>query len=233
MTSSMSDQVAINYLHAFLERHPTRRFMKGEIIIFQGEAPRCAYVVKTGTVKAYNLSIEGDEKPVAFYSDDSVFPAPWVYGKMSNAIYYYEAFTPTVELYTIDRAEFVEFIRKRPELLYQELERSITEQLSGSMRLNALQHSRASDKLLYTLHYLALSHGRDNGDQTLEITLDLKHQDFANLTGLTRETAATELNKLKRLGVITYGKGVPYSLSLKRLMQILNDQFIADISIET
>lgn len=228
----MSDQVAINYLHAFLERHPTKIFNKGEIIIFQGEAPRSAFIVKSGTIKAYNLSIEGDEKPVAFYSPDSVFPAPWVYGRMSNAIYYYEAFTSSAEVYIIDRDEFVDFIRKRPELLYQELERAITEQLSGSMRLNALQHSRASDKLLYTLHYLALSHGQDKGSQIVEITLDLKHQDFANLTGLTRETAATELNKLKRLGVIKYGKGVPYSLNLKRLMQILNDQFIADIEIK-
>ena len=227
----MSDQVAINYLHTFLERHQTRQFNKGEIIIFQGEAPRSAFVVKSGTVKAYNLSIEGDEKPGAFYSGDSIFPAPWVYGKMSNGIYYYEAFTAKVEVYVIDREEFVSFIRKRPELLYQELERAINDQLSGSMRLNALQHSRASDKLLYTLHYLALSHGRENGSQGIEITLDLKHQDFANLTGLTRETAATELNKLKRLGVIKYGKGVPYSLNLKRLMQILNDQFIADIDI--
>lgn len=228
----MADQVAINYLHTFLERHTTRTFKKGEIIIFQGEAPRSAYVVKSGTVKAYNLSVDGDEKPVAFYSDDSVFPAPWVYGKMANSIYYYEAFTPTVEVYLVDRNEFVEFIKKRPELLYQELERALADQLGGSMRLNALQHSRASDKLVYTLHYLALSHGKAQEDNTVEIVLDLKHQDFANLTGLTRETAATELNKLKRQGIIHYGKGEPYKLDLRRLAQVLNDQFISDIELK-
>jgi CRP-like cAMP-binding protein len=226
----MSDQVAVNYLRTFLERHHTRTFKKGEIIIFQGEAPRYAYVVKEGTVKAYNLSVDGDEKPVAFYSADTVFPAPWVYGKMPNAIYYYEAFTPTVEVYSIERAEFVEFIKNRPELLYQELERALSDQLGGSMRLNALQHSKASDKLIYTLHYLALTHGKPGRNQKkVEITLDLKHQDFANLTGLTRETAATELNKLKRQGIIDYGKGKPYCLDIKQLVQALNDQFIADI----
>jgi CRP-like cAMP-binding protein len=225
----MSDQVAINYLRAFLGRHPTRNFKKGEIIIFQGEAPRNAYAIKSGTVKAYNLSVDGDEKPVAFYSDDSVFPAPWIYGKASSSIYYYEAFTPDVEIYVIDRKEFVDFIKKRPELLYQELERALADQLGGSMRLNALQHSKASDKLVYTLHYLALSHGEPARNQNVEINLDLKHQDFANLTGLTRETAATELNKLKRTGIIDYGKGKLYSLDMKRLMQVLNDEFIADL----
>lgn len=221
----------MSYLHAFLDRHATRTFKKGEIIVFQGEAPRSAYVVKKGTIKAYNLSVDGDEKPVAFYSEDSVFPAPWVYGKMPNSIYYYEAFTPSVEVYVLDRAKFIEFVKKRPELLYQELERVLADQLGGSMRLNALQHSRASDKLIYTLHYLALSHGKPGRGGRIEIQLDLKHQDFANLTGLTRETAATELNKLKKKGIIDYGKGTAYCLDMKRLNQVLNDQFVSDLDV--
>lgn len=225
----MTDRVATNYLRAFLDRHPTRSFKKGEIIIFQGEAPRSAYIVKSGIVKAYNLSVSGDEKPVAFYGTDSIFPDAWVYGKMASAIYYYEAFTQEVVLYTVDREELTGFIKGRPELLNQELERYLINQLGMSMRLNALQHSRASDKLLYTLHYLALSHGKQIAPQKVEITLDLTHQDFANLTGLTRETAATELNKLKRSRVITYGKNTPYRLDFARLMQLLNDQYIADL----
>lgn len=225
----MTDKVATNYLRAFLGRHPTRTFKKGEIIIFQGEAPRSAYAVKSGIVKAYNLSVSGDEKPVAFYAEDAIFPDAWVYGKMANAVYYYEAFTSEVSLYTINRDTLIDFIKGRPELVAQELERSIIAGLGMSMRLNALQHSRASDKLLYTLHYLALSHGDPIGERKVRISLDLTHQDFANLTGLTRETAATELNKLKRTGVISYGKNMPYQLDLQRLMQLLNDQYIADL----
>jgi len=226
----MTDRVAENYLHTFLERRPVKTYKKGEILIFQGEAPRSAYVVKTGTIKAYNLSVSGDEKPVAFYSKDNVFPANWVYGKVASAIYYYEAFSPEVEVYVIDKHEFVTFIKKSTDLLYQELERLLNDQLGVSLRLNALQHSRASDKLIYTLHYLALTHGKPSTkDGEIEITLELTHQDFANLTGLTRETAATELNKLKKQSIIDYGKHKPYTLSLKKLMQVQNDQFIADL----
>jgi CRP/FNR family cyclic AMP-dependent transcriptional regulator len=227
----MSDQMAVNYLRAFLDRHLVRNYKKGEIIIFQGEAPRSALIVKKGIVKAYNLSVSGDEKPVAFYSHGTAFPAAWIYGKVPSAIYYYEAFTPDVEVYVVERDEFVKFIKKSPDLLYQELERLLDDQLGGSIRLNALQHSRASDKLIYTLHYLALTHGQPVDDQ-IELTLGLTHQDFANLTGLTRETAATELNKLKKQGVIDYGKHLPYRLNLTKLMQLLNDQFIADIKLD-
>jgi len=228
----MIDTSATNDLHAFLEKYPTKLFRKGEIIIFQGEAPRSAYVVKSGVVKVYNLSVGGDEKPVAFHTADTVFPSPWVYGKMSNAVYYYEAFTPQVSLAVLSREEFVAFIKSKPELLYLELEHYLIDQLGKSMRLNALQHSRASDKLLYTLHYLALNHGKTIAPQKIEITLHLTHQDFANLTGLTRETAATELNKLKHDGVIDYGKRTAYRLDLGRLVNLLNDQYITDLQIK-
>jgi CRP/FNR family cyclic AMP-dependent transcriptional regulator len=227
----MTDKLATNYLRSFLDKYPTRTFKKGEIIIFQGEAPRGAFVVKKGTVKAYNLSVSGDEKPVAFYGVDAVFPRPWVYGKLSSAMYYYEAFTSEVELSLVNREEFVAFVKSRADVLYQELEFNLVDQLGSSMRLNALQHSRASDKLLYTLHYLALSHGKEIAPQEIEISLELTHQDFANLTGLTRETAATELNKLKHRGVISYGKNSPYRLYLAKLMQVLNDQYISDLEV--
>ena len=229
----MPDRVAANYLKTFLDRQPVRKFKKGEIIIFQGEAPRHAFAVKTGTVKSYNLSVGGDEKPVGFYEGGNVFPSSWVYGKTPGSIYYYEAFTPEVEVYLIDRRTYMNFIKKSPELLYQEMERLMSDLLGSTMRLNALQHSRASDKLIYTLHYLALTHGEPADKGVIEITLDLTHQDFANLTGLTRETAATELNKLKRQGIISYGKRVPYKLNLTLLMQKVNDQFIADIQPST
>lgn len=225
----MSDQVAINYLHLFLERHPIRTFRKGEVIIFQGEEPRTAFVIKSGTVKSYNLSVNGDEKPVAFYAPDSTFPASWVYGQTASSLYYYEAFTPEVQVYAIDRAEFVSFIKKRPELLFQELQHVLSDQIGATLRLNALQHSRASDKLIYSLHYLALSYGRPVQDNKAEIQLELTHQDFANLTGLTRETAATELNKLKKQGIIYYSKSSPYRLDLAKLTKRMNDQFLADV----
>jgi CRP/FNR family cyclic AMP-dependent transcriptional regulator len=224
--------VSATRLMTFLENSPVRTFKKGEIIIFQGEAPRSAYVVKAGVVKAYNLSVNGDEKPVTFYDQGEVFPASWVYGKMPSAVYYYEAFTDSVSVYTVNREDYVNFIKSDPGLMFQQLEHSVTDQLGTSMRLNALQHSRASDKLIYTLHYLALSHGRTVGPQHMEIMLDLTHQDFANLTGLTRETAATELNKLKHQGVISYSKHTPYQLYIDKLMSLLNDQYIADIQIK-
>lgn len=216
----------------FLSKYTLRSFKKGEIIIFQGEAPRSAFVVKSGVVKAYNISVNGDEKPVGFYTSDDTFPGAWTYGKTPSAIYYYEAFSDDVSLYCVPRTDYVDFIKAHTDIMFAELERYVVDHLAKSMRLNALQHSRAGDKLIYTLHYLALSHGKQVGPHLVEITLHLTHQDFANLTGLTRETAATELNKLKHLGIITYGKHTPYQIRLDKLANMLNDQYIAELELK-
>lgn len=217
-------------LTTFLQQYTVRTFNKGEIIIFQGEAPRSAYVVKEGVVKTYNLSVNGDEKPVGFYTQNDSFPGSWLYTKTPSAIYYYEALSDEVKLYAVPKDDFVRFIQSNPACMYKELQRYVADQLAKSMRLNALQHSRAGDKLLYTLHYLALSHGVPVRDKIVEVSLYLTHQDFANLTGLTRETAATELNKLKRDGVITYGKGKPYRIDLAKIASRLNDQYVAELN---
>lgn len=215
----------------FFKSCPMKSYKKGEIIIFQGEAPRSAFAVKSGVVKAYNLSISGDEKPVKFHTINDAFPGSWIFGKVPSSIYYYEAFTPNVILYYFNKNDYIDLIKQDKELLFGELDRYVSDQLGTSMRLNALQHSRARDKLVYTLHYLTLSHGRQVKEQQMEIVLDLTHQDFANLTGLTRETTATELNKLKSLGVISYSKNSPYTLYLDKLMAMLNDEYISDLKI--
>jgi CRP/FNR family transcriptional regulator len=225
----MADE-RVRHLEAFLPHYTVKSFRKGEIIIFQGEAPRSAYVIKGGIVKSYNLSANGDEKPIGFHTSLSVLPVAWVYEKVSSAMYYYEAFTD-VELYAVPREEYVSFIGRNPALLFAEFNKFVDDSVGQAMRLNALQHSRASDKLIYTLHYLCLSHGRTVDPHVIEIQLELTHQDFANLTGLTRETTATELNKLKSLGIISYGKHTLYRVQLNKLTKVLNDEFLAELNI--
>lgn len=215
----------------FLQQFATKKYRKGEIILFQGEAPRSGYAIRRGIIKAYNLSTAGDEKPIAFYGPGSVFPSSWIFGMVPSAIYYYEAFTD-LEVYTFPPDEYMNLIRGDASLLFKELNKYVMDEVGKTMRLNALQHSRASDKLIYTLHYLALSHGRTLKPNLLEITLTLTHQDFANLTGLTRETTATELNKLKTAGIINYGKHSPYRIDIAKLNAALNDQFIADLELK-
>ena len=61
--------------------------------------------------------------------------------------------------------------------------------------------------------------GNDTDDKT-KITVPLTQQDIANLLGLTRETVATELKKLKDKGYVYYDKWqfVVYTDKIAELM---------------
>ncbi|MEI9913853.1 MAG: Crp/Fnr family transcriptional regulator [Candidatus Saccharibacteria bacterium] len=215
----------------FLKSYTLRTYKKGDVIIFQAEAPRYAYVIDSGIIKAYNLTINGDEKPVAFYKAGDFFPGAWVFSEIASATFFYEAFTATVNVYCVERDDFIKYLKSDSDLMFKYLVHQSSDELSQSMHINALQQSRASDKLLYILHFLALSTGATPSGQELELKINLTHQDLANLTGLTRETAAVELNKLKKQGLVSYGPGKPYCLHLDKLNALANDRYLQELTL--
>ncbi len=217
-------------MHNFLKSFPLRTYKKGDVIVFQAEAPRFAFVINSGIVKAYNLTLNGDEKPVAFYKQDNIFPLAWVFSQISSATFFYEAFTKQVSVYAVDRDQLVDYLKDNPKLLFDVMSRQVSEELSQSMHINALQQSKASDKILYILHFLAVSTGQHPVGDVLVVNIQLTHQDLANMTGLTRETTAVELNKLKKLGLINYGPGVSYRIYLNKLTALANDRYLQELT---
>jgi CRP/FNR family cyclic AMP-dependent transcriptional regulator len=212
----------------FLERFPLIKRGKNQILLFQGEAPRFAHIMKSGIVKTYNVNGQGIEQLVSFQDSLDVFPFTWVWGKAPSALYYYEALSDC-EIYCVPRDNYLEFIESDPLLMADEIKKYAHHEVGHTLRLNALLNLKARDKLVHTLHYLAQTHGRPMTGNMVKINLGLTQQDFANLIGITRETAATELNKLKKKGVIRYSPGVFYQVDMKKITQLLNDQFIEEI----
>jgi CRP/FNR family transcriptional regulator len=213
----------VQTLDDFLNQYHVKRFSKGELILVQGEVPTCAYIIKSGVVKNYNLTSLGEEKPIMYDIKDEMFPIGWMYHKLKYAQYYYEAFTDC-EVYCVPRAEFTEFIKKNPEALYQIHSFFIGRYINYQMRINALEQSKASSKVVNTLHFLCLRFGRDIKKDTVRIDLPFTQQDLANLMGLTRETTGIELKKLQRSGVLTYRKQY-YIIRTDKLDELLDEDY--------
>src|SRR4051812_1524302 len=87
-----------------LKSYPLRTFKKGQTLLFQGEVPRYAYVIKSGTVKTYNISPLGEELIISLGNNYDIVPQAWLLDDISVAFYFYEAFTDC-EVYLVPRAE--------------------------------------------------------------------------------------------------------------------------------
>jgi CRP-like cAMP-binding protein len=213
----------VEELHLFLEKYHVRKISKGEIILVQGEVPTSAHVVKKGVVKAYNLTAQGEEKPISFDVKDEIFPIGWVFKKTRFTQYYYEAFTDC-EIYFLPRDDYHDFLLKNPKSMYAIHQRLVTYHLNFQMRINALEQSKATAKVVNTVHYLALNFGKKVKDGVVKIQLPFTQQDLANYMGLTRETTGIELKKLQRSGVLTYRRQF-YVVHIDKLDEILDDDY--------
>jgi CRP/FNR family cyclic AMP-dependent transcriptional regulator len=208
----------------FLQSHQAMAYKDDQVLLFQGESPQFVYVIKQGIVKVYDISDKGYEQLIDFHTRGETFPMPWIMGSAPTSLYYYQTVT-ACEIYRLSKEEYVNFLKSDEAILFSELEQYARKEIDQTARLAAVLHSKASDKLINTLQYLIQTHGIFLGHNLVKINLILTHQDFANLTGLRRETAAVELNKLKDKGIIHYRPHALYHVDLRLLNNVLNNQY--------
>lgn len=197
-----------------------RRFGKGSIIYFQGEAPRQAYLIKDGSVRVYAIDDQGEEYIVGFYTQGDIFPLDWLHNHATSAMFYYEAMTQC-ELAPIEKGNYAasDNTAVTQYVLHQFLQSSS----SSLMRNLALQQPRAKDKIIYFFYYLAIRHGKETVAGLYTLGIPLTHQTIASCLGLTRETVATELGKLKKAGTVAY-RNKKYVVDKKRVIKAVGKE---------
>lgn len=207
----------------FLTGFKTKKFSKGEIILCQGEIPECVYIVKKGVVKSYNINGEGVEKPIMFDIRGEVLPVGWVFRKFSASPYFYEAYT-NVEAYVLPRDEYLQHLYDEPRSMQKALSDFASRYAVHQMRINALEQSSATQKVISTLHFMCMRFGRTLKKDLVRIELPLTQQELANFMGLTRETTGIELKKLKTSKVISYRRKL-YTVKTNQLNNLLDDDY--------
>lgn len=215
---------------SFLNQFRVKRFKKGEIILYQGDVPPSAYVVKSGVIKTYNLTRQGEEKPIGYDVKHEAFPIAWVFGKIHRAQYYYEAFSDC-EIYCIPPEEYVQFLETHPGAQLYAFQRLIERSIGFQLRINALEQSKASCKVVNTMHFLALRFGEETKKNTVKLGIALTQQDIANLTGLTRETTGLELKKLEHQHVLTC-KRRHYIVRTDKLDNLLDEEYDVGLRVD-
>lgn len=193
-------------LDEFIQRYPLRKFDKDQILLVQDERPRDIFYVKSGFIKGYDINVDGIEQHIWLGAKGDIIPYEWLFSAVDSTPLFYSAFT-YLEVYVVNRKELIDFFSSNPDVLLH-VAHDLASKLSElTEKLTATEKPKASEKIVYMLSILAKRFGDENeaGDKT-QITVPLTQQDIANLLGLTRETVATELKKLKDKGYVYYDK---------------------------
>lgn len=214
-------------LSEVLAKGTTRSVPKGSVVFYQGEVPQSAALIKRGVVKVYNLSPEGEEQLATFHVAGEFFPSTWLFGQTTSTIYFYEAFTDC-EICYVPRRDLQEIINKSAANLRYVMDAYVKNYNGMLLRVTALEQAKASSKISYTLFYLSQRYGTSLRQNISKINIQLTHQQFASLVGLTRETTATEMKKLEKQGIVRYDNQV-YKLNIKKLLETMGDESFTDI----
>lgn len=204
-------------------------FKRHSILLYQGEAPRVAYVVLSGALKVYSINTSGEEQVVAFHTQHDILPTSWLFGQASTTLYYYEAHTDC-EVLAVSREELMQLITGNPTFTKMVMAYYATSYVGMLVRVTALEQSRAREKLMFTLYYLMFRYGREVKPGTYIIDLSLTHTVIASLVGLTRETTTTELSKLRQQKVLKYSVHT-YTLDKQKLERLLGEDSFQNLAI--
>jgi CRP/FNR family transcriptional regulator len=183
----------------FAHHSQIKRYPKGNLVLFQGEVPRYGFYVAEGSLKLYAIDNDGNERVVGFCSEGDVFPIDWLLQGSKSALFYYETITEA-QLVPLSRDD----IQNNTDIWTYAHTNLVRDSASALLRNLALQQSNATNKILYLFFYLAVRHGKEVGTGLFNLGLPLTHQLIADNLGLTRETVASEMSKLKKAGVVVY-----------------------------
>ena len=202
----------------------TRQFAKKRTILFQGEIPSSVMVLASGLVKVYGITNGGDQRTVTLLSAGDIFPVECAFDKSRVSLYYYEALTDCTVL-SLPKQEFLNALERDTKLKDQVFHSYMAHYTSATMHIYALEHSHAQEKLVYILQYLVARFGEKQSNGLSKISLRLSHQDIAEMVGLTRETTAVELHRLKDRKLIDYQR-FSYFVNVPLLVQTTgSDEF--------
>jgi CRP-like cAMP-binding protein len=209
----------MNSFRQFLGQYPALSFKKGETILLKGDRPTAMYVIESGLVKVYTITNGGDERLVTISREEEDFPVGLALGLVDRAQYFYEAFT-ACRIRLVSPEAYLQYVLSDQEIMKNRLIRMTVLLLATHARVNALEQSKASDKIAETLLYMAGQFGTALRAPTARFKLKVTQQEIANSLGLTRETTNIELKKLEVKKLISHSRK-SYVLYMEQLKSYL------------
>lgn len=202
---------------------------KGGNVLFQGEIPRRAMIVRSGVIRAYTITSSGEERTVALHGKGDVFPLSWILGETSNSLFYYDAVVDT-RLMLVSKETFVSTIEGDAEALSSVLRYVVNDYTALLLRITGLEQSRAIEKIGFTLYYLLFRYGIEKTPGKFVLDLKMSQLMIASLVGLTRESTTKNLKKLKEKNIIEYSS-FTYTIDKTKLENFLGEDSFRDLSL--
>ena len=175
-------------------------YKKGEFILRPGESPSGVFYIKTGFVKAYDITKYGEENLLIIRKEKEIFPLIWAITGQERSIIY-QALSD-VSVLRIDRKSLIQLIKDKPSVLEPLLTMTVEMYRIHSERIINLEYRTVKERLISFLLTMSQRFGQKKHNTAI-INVPLRHQDIASSINASRETTSRELSALEKNGLIS------------------------------
>lgn len=204
-------------IDGFFSSYPQRELKKGHILVFADENPKHITYIKSGQIRQYDITENGDEVVVNVFKPPAFFPMSWAIGQIPNR-YFFAAHTKAT-VHQAPPEDALHFLKTNPDVMLDLLERLYSGVDGMQRRMAHLMGGNARSRLVFELINEARRFAKP--DDKGVYVINMSEAEIGARAGLTRETVSREINELKKLGSISVTrKGIALE-NIDELEQIL------------
>jgi CRP-like cAMP-binding protein len=190
-------------------------YSKNEAIIQAFEEPQGVYLIKSGFVKAYSISRNGNENLLLIHQVGDFIPLPWALDGAHTTGLRYEAMSD-VKVLRASKDKLRNAMGDNPWLSQQIMSQTVVMLSLYTQRIQTLEYRSARGRIISELIHLAERFGKNQYGEVL-IDAPITHQDIADSINMTRETASRALELLFEEGLIGQND---HSFSIKGMLKL-------------
>lgn len=172
---------------------PARKLSKGEVLYRQGESATAFYYLKSGRVRVYMISPDGEPRTLSTASQGEILGEAAFFDRMPR-ISCAEALCDC-EVTAIDEARLITLVRDNPRLALDLLKIQAARVRQLSSQLDAMTFMQADGRIA---QLLLQNVRKENG----ELTVALTHEAISEAVGVSRVTVSKIVSRLSSQGVL-------------------------------
>ena len=193
----------------------------GEFVYEAGDPFTRIYIVEQGWLASLNVLANGGRQLLNFYTPSDIIGLEYLSGRKAPSSL--KALCPT-RLISIERNEFLEIMRKSPELMEYFISLMGLQDVILQERICSMSRMDAKHKIVYFLLLLKSKVAVKDEEDSQSLFLPLTQYDIADSLGLTNVTVSKVMSELEKAGYIQYKRQRIEFLDAEALIEMVNFQ---------
>jgi CRP-like cAMP-binding protein len=173
-----------------------KHYPKGQTILHRNDQALDALMLQRGVIKMYDIDSLANQKILHLFKTPALIPFSFFTGEDKTISWDYAALTDC-EVLTIPSKVLLDKMKENDELTSAIRDWYSVEIHEILVRLSSFGKTNTRDKVNVALKLLATRHSEERHNNWWRVKFPVNHQLLADLTGMTRESAAAIMKNLK------------------------------------